>query len=61
MLNVDLKREILNQLAGLGPDKQQKVLEFARALAVNRPIGTPGRDLLWFAGTIQSDDLAAMA
>jgi hypothetical protein len=60
MLNVDMKKEILDQLAGLGPDQQQKVLDFARALAVKRPIGTPGRDLLRFAGMIQSDDLDAM-
>ena len=60
MLNVDLKREILDQLAGLGADQQQKVLDFVRALAINRPIGTPGRDLLRFAGTIESADLKAM-
>jgi hypothetical protein len=60
MLNVDLKTEILEQLAGLGPHQQQKVLDFARALAINRPIGTPGRNLLRFAGMIQSEDLEAM-
>jgi hypothetical protein len=52
---------ILEQVQGLAPKEQQLVLEFARALAVSRPRGVAGKDLLRFAGIIPKEDLKAMS
>ena len=43
----------------LDAPKQRKVLDFARQLSV--PAGTPGQDLLHFAGSIDRADLDAMS
>ena len=51
---------ILEQVRALLPEEQQRVLEFARALATSRPRGVAGKDLLRFAGTIPKDDLKMM-
>ena len=52
---------ILEQVRALLPEEQQRVLEFARALATSRPRGVAGKDLLRFAGTIPKDDLKMMS
>jgi hypothetical protein len=52
----------LVELVGTLPAKEQRrVLEFARALADAKPQGTPGSDLIRFAGTISPDELARMS
>jgi len=54
-----LERELREQLERLAPEGQREVLAYARALAV-RPSSLP-KNLVRFAGTIDSADLAAMS
>jgi hypothetical protein len=54
-----LKDEIIEQVSLLEAPQQRKVLDFARALG--GPAGTPGRELLRFAGSIDSADLVAIS
>jgi len=61
MANASIKSEIVEQLDALPYELQQRVLDFARALALAVPKGVPGKQLLRFAGAIQEDDLQAMA
>jgi hypothetical protein len=61
MLNPSLEKEIISQLSKLPLEKQQQVLHFVRALTTAKPLGIPGKDLLGFAGTIESSDLQVMA
>ncbi len=60
MLNVAVKKEIIQQIGRLDYEHQRRVLDFARALAVTGPKGVPGKQLLSFAGSIPADDLKAM-
>lgn len=55
----DLKQEILKQLDHLPAELQRRVLDFAQALAVSRPKGVPGRELLQFAGILGEDEAQA--
>jgi hypothetical protein len=57
-MSTDFNSEIQAELAGMGPEQQQRVLEFVRALRGGH--GTPGTDLLAFAGTISKGDLRQM-
>jgi hypothetical protein len=59
MTNQSLQEEILDQLDKLPIEQQIQVLDFARTLA--KPVGKPGKDLLYFAGGINPDDLSLMA
>lgn len=54
-----VKDDIIEQVDRLGPDKQRRVLDFARRL--DAPAGTPGRELLIFAGAIDHQDLEEMS
>ena len=54
-----LKDDIIEQVDRLALEKQQKVLNFARGL--DAPTGTPGRELLIFAGAIDPQDLEEMS
>jgi hypothetical protein len=60
MLNVAVKKEIIEQMGRLDCEHQRRVLDFARALAVTEPKGIPGKSLLSFGGIFRSDDLKAM-
>lgn len=60
MLNVTVKKDIIDQMERLDYEHQRRVLDFARALAVTDPKGVPGKFLLSFGGTFLSDDLKAM-
>lgn len=62
MLNVTVKKEIINQVGRLDYEHQRRVLDFARALAVTGPKGVPGKLLLsfTFGGTCSAADLKAM-
>ncbi len=60
MLNVIVKKEIIQQIGRLDYEHQRRVLDFARALAVTGSKGVPGKQLLSFAGSIPADDLKAM-
>lgn len=54
-----LEQEILSHLHNLALPQQREVLAFVRTLAAT-PVGIPGRELLAFAGAIESHDLAAL-
>jgi hypothetical protein len=54
-----LEQEILSHLHTLALPQQREVLAFVRTLATT-PAGVPGKDLLAFAGAIESDALAAL-
>ena len=60
MLNPSIEREIITQLSKLSPEEQQQVLHFVRTLITSKPFGIPGKDLLRFAGAIESSDLQIM-
>ncbi len=60
-MNKNLQNEIGEQLRVLPLDEQRLVLDFARALAVSKIQGVPGKQLLRFAGTIPSEDLKRMS
>jgi len=60
MLNVTVKKQIINQMGLLDYEHQRRVLDFARALVVTCPKGVPGKQLLSFAGTIPAADLKVM-
>jgi len=53
-------QQIIKQLSSLPPDLQKKIYDFTVELSHSRPKGTPGKDLLQFAGTIESDDIEVM-
>jgi len=54
-----IKNQIIEQVDRLDDSRQQQVLDFARRLTP--PAGTPGRDLLQFAGCIDLADLEAIS
>lgn len=60
MVTQTFEGEIREQLNQLPPEQQHQVLEFARSLIVARVRGTPGKSLLRFIGSINTDDLATM-
>jgi len=60
MLNVTVKKQIINQMGLLDYEHQKRVLDFARTLVVTCPKGVPGKQLLSFAGTIPVADLKTM-
>ena len=60
MLNITVKKEIINQIGRLDYEHQRRVLDFVRALAATKPKGVPGKQLLSFAGIFNSNDLKVM-
>lgn len=55
-----ITQQIIRQVDQLPLDFQRRVLDFAQALALSLPRGTPGKQLLRFAGIIKPDDIEAM-
>ncbi len=53
-------QQIVQQLDSLPSDLQKRVYDFTLGLSRSQPKGTPGKDLLQFAGTIPPDDIEAM-
>ncbi|MFQ5343933.1 MAG: hypothetical protein ACE5F6_20505 [Anaerolineae bacterium] len=56
-----ITQQIIRQVDQLPLDFQRRVLDFAQALALSLPRGTPGKQLLRFAGIIEPDDIEAMS
>lgn len=54
-----LKDEIIEQVEMLEAPQQRKVLDFVRGLRT--PLGTPGRELLRFAGSFDPADLEVIS
>lgn len=48
--------QVVEQMKSLPPDLQQRVLVFVRQLVVSTQKGTPGEDLLQFAGTLDQEE-----
>jgi hypothetical protein len=51
---------VTDEVRALSPEFQNRVLEFARALAVSEPRGLSGRQLLQFAGKLTLEDAQLM-
>jgi len=56
-----LQTRLLEELEKLPYELQRRVLDFAQALALSRPKGVPGRELLRFSGAISLGDLREMS
>lgn len=60
-MNQSSVEELLHEhVLQLSLGQKRQVLDFARALAVARPIGVPGHSLLQFAGHFEEDELSAI-
>ena len=60
MVATAIQEELLKRLEQLAPEMQRRVLDFATALVLSKPKGTPAADLLRFAGTIGPEDARQM-
>jgi hypothetical protein len=59
-MNIPIVEEVVEQLKIMPQHLQRQVLEFVRALVKAEVRGTPGQQLLRFAGSIPFDDLQLM-
>ncbi len=59
-MNIPTIDEVVEQLKVMPQPLQRQVLEFVRSLVETKVRGTPGQQLLRFAGSIPSDDLQLM-
>lgn len=57
MARLSIKQQILDDLDRLPPELQRRAQELVHGLAVSasRPEGTPGKELLRFAGILDED------
>lgn len=60
MTHSGITKQIIRQVGQHPLEFQQKVLEYAQALVPSLTKGTPGKQLLRFAGIIEPDDIQAM-
>ena len=56
-MNISIIDAVVEQLTGMPMHLQQQVLEFVQELSNSELQGTPGKQLLHFAGSISADDL----
>lgn len=59
-MSIPIIDEVVEQLKVMPQPLQKQVLEFVRSLVKAEVRGTPGHQLLRFAGSIPSDDLQLM-
>ncbi|MFQ3614258.1 MAG: hypothetical protein SNJ68_11165 [Cyanobacteriota bacterium] len=59
-MSIPIIDEVVEQLKVMPQPLQKQVLEFVRSLVKAEVRGTPGQQLLRFAGSIPSDDLRLM-
>ncbi|WP_066423476.1 hypothetical protein [Anabaena sp. 4-3] len=59
-MNISIIDEVVEQLRAMPQHLQWQVLEFARTLVKVEVRGTPGQELLRFAGSSPPDDLQFM-
>ncbi|MDY7014835.1 MAG: hypothetical protein SVX43_14775 [Cyanobacteriota bacterium] len=59
-MNISIIDEVVEQLKIMPQHLQWQVLKFARTLVKVEVRGTPGKQLLRFAGSIPADDLKLM-
>lgn len=57
MIQPSIKKQILEDLERLTPELQRKAQELVRELTISgsRPRGTPGKDLMRFAGILDEE------
>jgi hypothetical protein len=55
-----IKEQILKDLDQLSPEQQRRAAELVHDLISSLPTGTSGRDLLRFAGTMDSESVSEM-
>lgn len=60
MVLAAVKEQILSDLDRLSADEQKRAAELVHSLVSSTPKGTPGRDLLRFAGTIDDESARQM-
>ena len=60
MIDIAFQNELLKQIDQLPSNLQEQVLSFVKNLKSATPQGTPGRELLRFAGTISDEDAQDM-
>ena len=60
MIDEILQKQLSEQLEQLSPNLQRRVVDFAMALVQSVPKGTPGDELLRFAGTLDPEDAREM-
>jgi len=60
MSDLSIKQEIVRELDRLPIELQRRVLDFTQALVLSLPKGVPGKQLLRFAGILESEDAQAM-
>jgi hypothetical protein len=59
-MSASIKQEIIDQLDKLPIELQKRVLDFTHTLVRSIPRGTPGKDIIRFAGMIDEEDLNIM-
>ena len=60
MLDAAIQSDLLKEVERLSPPLQRKVINFAHSLVTSRPRGTPGHELLEFAGILSPEDAKEM-
>ncbi len=60
-MSIPIIDEVVEQLKVMPQPLQRQVLEFVRSLIKAEVRGTPGQQVLRFAGSIPSDDLQLMS
>lgn len=60
MLDGNVENQLRQRMQTLSPDQQREVLQFAGQLATSEPKGTPGKELLRFAGTLSPEEADEM-
>lgn len=61
MIDATIERQLHEELTGLNVAQQRRVLEYARAMASEKPRGVSGTALLGLIGLIPPDELKLMA
>ncbi|MGD1910860.1 MAG: hypothetical protein ACFB2X_08400 [Rivularia sp. (in: cyanobacteria)] len=59
-MNTSIIDELIEQVKTMPQQQQSQVLDFARKLVKTEIKGTPGQQLLRFAGSIPADELQLM-
>ena len=60
MLNIKIKKKLIEDLNNLPFDSQKKVQEFAHALLITQNTGKSGKDMIKFSGIFSNDDAAEL-
>jgi hypothetical protein len=60
MVEPTVREQILNDLERLSPQRQARAAQLVHGLVSQLPKGTPGRDLLRFAGLLDSESVRQM-